>query len=597
MNKADIVDVLEDIAVLLELKGENPFKIRAYSTGARVLETMEADLGELIEAGELSGVKGIGSALVEKIETLHATGELAYYTELRGSVAPGLIAMLDIPGLGGKKVKKLHDALAVESIAALKAACESGEVEALKGFGKKSAEKILTGIANRAAYAKRHHWWTAREVAQPILEGLRGLPQTERAEVAGSLRRLRETVGDLDFIVASADPQPVMDWFVTQPAVAEVTAHGATKSSVRFEGGLQADLRVVPAEQFAFALHHFTGSKDHNVAMRQRALARGYSLSEWGLMEKGEERDLKTVPRSEATTSPGAERTGPNELSAIKTEEGLFKFLGLAEIPPELREGLGEIEAAEAQQLPKLVTSADIRGVFHNHTTASDGRGTIEEMAAAAGALGWDYLGLADHSKASYQANGLDDARVLRMIESIRAFNQSGASAVHVFSGIECDILPDGSLDLEESTLAALDYTVMSVHSSFSQSEEEMTARVIRAIEHPATTMLGHPTGRILLRREPYKIDLAKVIDAAIANRVIIEINANPRRLDMDWRLWRRAAERGLMCSINPDAHSTDGLGYFDAGVNIARKGWLEKEQVLNSRDCAGVLRWFSERQ
>ena len=597
MNKADIVDVLEDIAVLLELKGENPFKIRAYSTGARVLETMEADLGELIEAGELSGVKGIGSALVEKIETLHATGELAYYTELRGSVAPGLIAMLDIPGLGGKKVKKLHDALAVESIAALKAACESGEVEALKGFGKKSAEKILTGIANRAAYAKRHHWWTAREVAQPILEGLRGLPQTERAEVAGSLRRLRETVGDLDFIVASADPQPVMDWFVTQPAVAEVTAHGATKSSVRFEGGLQADLRVVPAEQFAFALHHFTGSKDHNVAMRQRALARGYSLSEWGLMEKGEERDLKTVPRSEATTRPGAERTGPNELSAIKTEEGLFKFLGLAEIPPELREGLGEIEAAEAQQLPNLVTSTNIRGVFHNHTTASDGRGTIEEMAAAAGALGWDYLGLADHSKASYQANGLDDARVLRMIESIRAFNQSGASAVHVFSGIECDILPDGSLDLEESTLAALDYTVMSVHSSFSQSEEEMTARVIRAIEHPATTMLGHPTGRILLRREPYKIDLAKVIDAAIANRVVIEINANPRRLDMDWRLWRRAAERGLMCSINPDAHSTDGLSYFDAGVNIARKGWLEKEQVLNSRDCAGVLRWFSERQ
>ena len=580
MNKADIVDVLEDIAVLLELKGENPFKIRAYSTGARVLETMETDLGDLIEAGQLSAVKGIGAALVEKIETLHATGELAYYTELRGSVAPGLIEMLEIPGLGGKKVKKLHDALAVESIAALKAACESGEVEALKGFGKKSAEKILTGIANRAAYAKRHHWWTAREVAQPILEGLRGLPQTERAEVAGSLRRLRETVGDLDFIVASADPQPVMDWFVTQPAVAEVTAHGATKSSVRFEGGLQADLRVVPAEQFAFALHHFTGSKDHNVALRQRALARGYSLSEWGLTEKGEEGDLKA-----------------EVADSINSEEGLFKFLGLAEIPPELREGLGEIEAAEAQQLPNLVTSADIRGVFHNHTTASDGRGTIEEMAAAAGALGWDYLGLADHSKASYQANGLDDARVLRMIESIRAFNQSGASAVHVFSGIECDILPDGSLDLEESTLAALDYAVMSVHSSFSQSEEEMTARVIRAIEHPATTMLGHPTGRILLRREPYKIDLAKVIDAAIANRVIIEINANPRRLDMDWRLWRRAAERGLMCSINPDAHSMEGLSYFDAGVNIARKGWLKKEQVLNSRDCAGVLRWFSQRK
>ncbi|CAA6676580.1 MULTISPECIES: PHP domain-containing protein [unclassified Lentimonas] len=642
MNKADIVDVLEDIAVLLELKGENPFKIRAYSTGARALETMEDDLGELIESGKLAGMRGIGSALVEKIETLHASGELAYYTELRASVAPGLIEMLDIPGLGGKKVKKLHDALGVESIDALKAACESGAVEALKGFGKKSAEKILKGIANRAAYAKRHHWWTARAVAEPILAGLQALPQVERAEVAGSLRRLRETVGDLDFIVASSEPQPIMDWFVTQPMVVEVTAHGTTKSSVRYEGGLQADLRVVPAAQFAFALHHFTGSKEHNVAMRQRALSRGYSLSEWGLKRIGdlssdkasdtegdelralnsdksssllsdfnddENSDFKTEIKgdlkadklgdfsSDSKDDKESDRISDALNRGIDSEGALFEFLGLSEIAPELREGLGEIEAAESGGLPTLVTSSDIRGVFHNHTTASDGRGTIEEMAAAAEALGWDYLGLADHSKASYQANGLDDERVLRMVESIRAFNESGASLVHVFSGIECDILPDGSLDLEDSTLDALDYAVMSVHSSFSQSEEEMTARVIRAIEHPATTMIGHPTGRILLRREPYKVDLQKVIDAAIANRVIIEINANPRRLDMDWRLWRRAAERGLMCSINPDAHSTDGLSYFDAGVNIARKGWLKKEQVLNSRDCAGVVKWLTERQ
>ena len=580
MIKADIVDILEDIAVLLELKGDNPFKIRAYSGGARVLEMMEEDLGDVIAEERLDAIKGIGSALVDKIKTLYATGELEYYTKLRESVAPGLIEMLEIPGLGGKKVKKLHDAIGVESIDALQAACESGEVEALKGFGKKSAEKILSGIANRAAYAKRHHWWNAREVAEPILEGLRSLSQVERAEAAGSLRRLKETVGDLDFIVASAEPQTVMDWFVEQDGVQEVTAHGATKSSVRFESGLQADLRVVPAEQFAFALHHFTGSKEHNVALRQRALARGYSLSEWGLAQKGEEGELEAeIPDS------------------ITTEKGLFEFLGLAEIPPELREGLGEIESAEAQQLPNLVTSADIRGVFHNHTTASDGRGTIEEMAAAAEALGWDYLGLADHSKASFQAKGLDDTRVLKQLESIRAFNESGESPVHIFSGIECDILPDGSLDLEDATLNALDYAVMSVHSSFSQSEEEMTARVIRAIEHPATSMLGHPTGRILLRREPYKIDLQKVIDAAIANRVIIEINANPHRLDMDWRLWRRAAGRGLMCAINPDAHSMEGLSHFDAGVNIARKGWLEKEQVLNSRDCAGVQHWFNQRK
>ena len=575
MNKADIVDILEDIAVLLELKGDNPFKIRAYSTGARVLETMEEDLGALIEAGELSAVKGIGSALVDKIETLYRTGELVYYTELRESVAPGLIEMLDIPGLGGKKVKKLHDALAVESMDALKAACEAGEVAVLKGFGKKTEEKILSGIANRAAYAKRHHWWTARSVAEPILENLRGLPQVERAEVAGSLRRLRETVGDLDFIVGSSDPAPIMEWFVAQEAVAEVTAHGSTKSSVRFESGLQADLRVVPVAQFPFALHHFTGSKEHNVAMRQRALARGYSLSEWGLKRDG------------ATES---------ESHGITTEKELFKFLELQEILPELREGLAEIEVAEAGQLPTLIEPSEIRGVFHNHTTASDGRATIEEMAAAAAALGFEYLGLADHSKASYQANGLDDARVLKMVETIRAFNESGESAVHVFSGIECDILPDGSLDLEDSTLAALDYAVMSVHSSFTQSEEEMTARVIRAIEHPATMMLGHPTGRILLRRESYKIDLQRVIDAAIANKVIIEINANPHRLDMDWRLWRRAAERGLMCAINPDAHNTESLEFFRAGVNIARKGWLEASSVLNTRRCADVQKWFSER-
>lgn len=583
MKKAEIVEVLEDIAVLLELKGENPFKIRAYATGARALDTLEDDLGDVIAEGRLASIKGIGSALVDKIETLHRTGELEYYTKLRDSIAPGLIELLEIPGLGGKKVKKLHDALGVESIDALKAACEAGEVAALKGFGAKSEEKILSGIANRAAYAKRHLWWAARAVAEPILEGLRALPEVERAEAAGSLRRLKETVGDLDFIVASEQPKPVMDWFVGQSGVTEVSAHGATKSSVRFESGLQADLRVVAPAQFAFALHHFTGSKEHNVAMRQRALSKGYSLSEWGITEDGEQR---------------------TEDGSITSEAQLFEFLGLREIPPEMREGMGELglyaaagNGDDVKSVPRLLEASQIRGVFHNHTTASDGQATLEEMAAAAEAHGWDYLGIADHSKASYQAKGLDDARVFKLIEAIRALNESGESPVHVFAGIECDILPDGSLDLEVATLEALDYTVMSVHSSFTQSEDAMTDRVIRAIEHPATVMLGHPTGRILLRREPYKINLKKVIDAAIANRVIIEINANPHRLDMDWRLWRRAAERGLMCAINPDAHQVEGLAHYEAGVNIARKGAIPPEQVLNCRDCAGVARWFAERK
>jgi len=462
----------------------------------------------------------------------------------------------------------------------------------LKGFGKKSEEKILSGIENREAYAKRHLWWHAREVAAPILDGLRKLKPVARAEEAGSLRRLMETVGDLDFIVASSDPEPVMDWFTTLEEVAEVTAKGRTKSSVRFESGLQADLRVVPEEQFAFALHHFTGSKEHNVAMRQRALSKGYSLSEWGLSERAEGGDLEPEEQGAGSREQGAGVERPEE--RIASEKDLFAFLDLPEIPPELREGMGELDLDE---VPELVAKEQIRGVFHNHTTASDGRASIEEMAAAAEEMGWDYLGLADHSKASFQAKGLDDERVLKQVEEIRAFNESGESPVHVFAGIECDILPDASLDLEDSTLDALDYAVMSVHSSFSQSEEEMTARVIRAIEHPATTMLAHPTGRLLLRREPYKIDLQKVIDAAIANRVIIEINANPRRLDMDWRLWRRAAEKGLMCAINPDAHRTEGLQYYEAGVNIARKGGVPPKQILNCRDVKGVAEWFKERR
>jgi DNA polymerase (family 10) len=578
MTKTEIVTALEEIAVLLELRGENPFKIRAYQTGARALETMEEDLDAVLEADELGKLPGMGTALIEKVATLRGSGELPFLEKLRASVEPGLIKILEIPGLGAKRVRKLHEALGVDSIEALQAACESGAVAGIKGFGAKTAEKILLGIEQRAAYAKRHLWWQADAVARPILEGLRGLPQVKRAEIAGSLRRLKETVGDLDFVVAASEVEPVMEWFVSQPAVESVTAQGTTKSSVRLEGGLQADLRVVPEEQFAFALHHFTGSKEHNVALRQRALARGYSLSEWGLTKK-----------EDAETGP----TG----HGIETEAGLFEFLGLAEIPPELREGLGELEAAEGGVMPKLLEAEMVKGVFHNHTDASDGRDTLESMALAARELGFEYLGLADHSKASFQANGLDDARVLKQVEKVHAHNASGPGGAHLFAGIECDILKDGSLDLEDATLAALDYVVVSVHSAFGIGEADMTARVIRAIEHPSTTMLGHPTGRLLLRREAYDIDLAKIIDAAIANRVIIEINANPQRLDLDWRLWRRAAARGLHCAINPDAHNTGGLEYFRAGVNIARKGWIPAEQILNCRDLAGVARWFQERK
>lgn len=592
MTRKEIVEVLEEIAVLLEIKGENPFKIRAYQNGARALETMEDDLASIIAAGTLGEVRGVGKALVEKIITLHETGELEYYEKLKASVPAGLLDLLEIPGLGGKKIKAIYGQLGVTSIEELTRACREGQVAELAGFGPKSQAKILEGIRNREAYGRRHLWWNARDVAEPILRGLAALPGVEQAAHAGSLRRNRETVGDLDFIVASNEPGPIMDWFTGQDGVAEVTAHGETKSSVRMESGLQADLRVIPPDQFAFALHHFTGSKEHNVLMRQRALNRGYSLSEWGLTESADgPRDSDSLNRAPAR------KGSPRDPSGIRSEEELFGFLGLADIPPELREGLGEIEAAEADLLPVLVEPGDLRGAFHNHTTASDGASSLEDMVAGAEAFGWDYLGIADHSKASFQANGLDEARVERQLGTIRAFNASGKSRVRVFAGVECDILPDGQLDLDDSVLAALDYVVVSIHSSFSQSTDVVTARMIKAIEHPSTTMVGHLTGRILLRREGYAVDAARIIDAAAANGVIIELNANPHRLDMDWRLWRRAAEKGVITSINPDAHDAAHLGFVEAGIRVARKGWLTAAQVLNAWPLEKVAAFLKEKR
>ena len=593
MTKNEIADVLAEIGTLLELKGENPFKVRAYQAGARALEAVEdAELAKLIAGEQLQSVKGIGEALAQKITELHTTGRLVFFDKLKASIEPGLAEMLQIPGLGPKKIRALHDKLGIASLAALTKACHDGRVAELEGFGEKTQEKILAGIRNREAYGRRHLWWDAWEIAEPIVTGLRKLPQVRRAESAGSLRRGAETVGDLDFLVAASEVAPVVEWFTHLPAVKEVTAQGETKASVRFESGLQADLRIVPEDQFTFALHHFTGSKDHNVQMRQRALARGLSLSEWGLVPSEGEGTAKEKAEAQRRKEKGGRRKAEGE--KIETEEELFRALGLNFIPPELREGLGEIEAAEQGELPRLVELADLRGVFHNHTTASDGRNTLTEMTAAAEALGWEYLGIADHSKSSYQANGLSEERLLRQVEEIHALNAAKRFKTHVFTGVECDILPDGRLDYEDAVLAQLDYVVASVHNVFTQDEATMTARIIRAVEHPCTTMLCHLTGRLLLRREGYQVDAAKVIDAAIANDVIIELNASPLRLDMDWRHWRKAAERGLVCAINPDAHETGALQLVRAGINSARKGWLTKENVFNTRTLAAVRKRLS---
>lgn len=573
MDKKDIIDVLERIGTMLEIKGENPFKVRAYFSGARTLQTMEEDLGEVIRSGKLGEIPGIGKALTEKVETLFNTGQLEFYEKLVASVPDGLMDLLEVPGLGGKKIKALHEQLAVDSIESLTQACKAGKVAELKGFGEKTQEKILSGIKNREAYAARHLWWDARAVVDRILPGLKELPEVEKVEAAGSFRRGMETVGDLDFIVASGNPAPIMEWFTSMDGVVEVTAHGDTKSSIRLEGGMQADLRVVPPEQFYFALHHFTGSKDHNVRMRQKALSLGLSLSEWGLRPE-EEKD-------------SSRKAGPIEAHA---EEDVFRALGLSYVPPALREGMGEVEAAERGELPELIKYTDLRGCFHNHTTASDGRNSLEEMAAEADRRGWDYLGIADHSKSSFQANGLNEERLLKQVQAIHEFNASGRYRARLFAGSEVDILSEGRLDFEDEVLEKLDYVVASVHNGLSQDEETMTHRLIRAIEHPQVTMLGHLSGRLLLRREASRLNVQKVIDAALANGKMLELNANPMRLDMDWRHWRKAAERGLLCCINPDAHALHHFDYQLAGVYAARKGWLQAEHIFNTRTLGEVV-------
>jgi len=573
MDKKDIIDVLERIGTMLEIKGENPFKVRAYFSGARTLQTMEEDLGEVIRSGKLGEIPGIGKALTEKVETLFNTGQLEFYEKLVASVPDGLMDLLEVPGLGGKKIKALHEQLAVDSIESLTQACKEGKVAELKGFGEKTQEKILSGIKNREAYAARHLWWDARAVVDRILPSLKELPEVEKVEAAGSFRRGMETVGDLDFIVASGNPAPIMEWFTSMDGVAEVTAHGDTKSSIRLEGGMQADLRVVPPEQFYFALHHFTGSKDHNVRMRQKALSLGLSLSEWGLRPE-EEKD-------------SSRKAGPIEAHA---EEDVFRALGLSYVPPALREGMGEVEAAERGELPELIKYTDLRGCFHNHTTASDGRNSLEEMAAEADHRGWDYLGIADHSKSSFQANGLNEERLLKQVQAIHEFNASGRYRARLFAGSEVDILSEGRLDFEDEVLEKLDYVVASVHNGLSQDEETMTHRLIRAIEHPQVTMLGHLSGRLLLRREASRLNVQKVIDAALANGKMLELNANPMRLDMDWRHWRKAAERGLLCCINPDAHALHHFDYQLAGVYAARKGWLQAEHIFNTRTLGEVV-------
>jgi len=568
MDKGQIAEILSEIGTLLELKGEVIFKTRAYANAARTLEGLSEPLEKLIAENRLGEIKGIGEALQKKITELATTGKLAYYDDLKASIPPGLLDMLQIQGVGPKKVKALNDKLGVETIEQLEKVCREGKVADLDGFGEKTQAKILEGIQFRRQYASRHLLSVALSAAEPILESLRAHPDVVRCSTGGSLRRSKEVIGDIDFLASSRNPAAVIDFFTQQAGVMNVTAKGETKASVMLKGGIQADLRVVSDAEFPFALLYFTGSKEHNIVMRQRAIQRGLRLNEYGLFKS----DVET--------------RDPKLLVACKTEEEVFERLGVAYIPPEIREDAGEFAAAEKKEIPRLLEWTQLKGSLHNHSNWSDGHSTLEEIAAYMEELGCAYWAITDHSKSSFQANGLQPDRLREQIKVIRALNEKLAaddSDFQLLTGSEVDILSGGRLDFDDGLLEELDVVVASVHQGFTQDEAEMTKRVIAAVENPFVHMLGHLTGRLLLEREAYKINQTAVIDACAVNGTWIELNANPMRFDMDWRLWHYAKDKGVKCVINCDAHRNEHAQFLRLGAGIARKGWLEAKDVINT--------------
>ena len=572
METARIARILDEMGTLLEVRGENAFRCRAYHNAAQALKGLPSDLSEMIADGSLARVPGIGETMLAKITQLATTGHLPSFEELKKSTPSGLVALLRVPGLGPKKIKTLHDDLKIASLADLRAAGESGKIAAIKGFGAKTEAKILEGIDFLESVGDRILQSTARRLIGPIFEAVRAHPDVIRAEVCGSLRRRAETIGDLDILFSSADPASVLDHFVRLPDVAKVLAHGPTKASVRLGDGVQCDLRGVSDEQFPFALHYFTGSKAHNIEMRRRAIERGLKLSEYGL-------------------------EGPDGAVACRTEEEVFGALGLAYIPPELREDQGEFALAEKGPLPRLVERSDLVGTFHCHTDWSDGGATLPEMVEAARAAGLTYLGIADHSKSAGYAGGLSIDRVRQQWAAIDALNGKLGKSFRVFKGTECDILADGSLDYPDDLLEGFDYVVASVHSGFGMDRESMTARIVKAVRNPRVTMLGHPTGRLLLARDGYPVDLDAVIQAASESGTMIEINANPHRLDLDSIHARKAHALGISIPINPDAHSTGGFGDLEYGVGVARRAGLGPAGVFNTSDLKSAAESLAARR
>ena len=562
LTKETIIQILEEIATLLELTGENPFKSRAYQNAARNLEKSEVDFDELVKENRLTEIEGIGEAISKKLTELIQTGKLEYYEKLKDSVPPGHLEMLKIPGLGPKKIHALYEQLGVKDVGELEYACLENRLVDLKGFGEKTQDNILAGIAKLKVYKERRLYAEVAVEAEALLEYLKRDKSILSISIAGSLRRGNETVKDIDILAASKNPEKLGGHFTSYERIETVTASGETKVSVVLKSGINADLRIVTSAEYPYALHHFTGSKEHNTAMRGRAKDMGLKMNEYGLFRR--DKNIKCA-----------------------SEEELFAALKLQFIEPELRENMGEIQAAEKNELPKLVEEKDVRGIFHVHTNFSDGGETLENMARAAREMGLQYIGISDHSRSAYYAGGLQIEDIKKQHELIDKLNKK-LKPFHIFKGIEADILPDGSLDYDEKTLARFDFVIAAVHSNFNMPAREMTARLKKALQNKYATMLAHPTGRLLLSREPYAVNLEEVIDTAAKFGKAVELNANAHRLDLDWRHCIYAKRKGVKIAINPDAHQIAGLRDVSFGVKIARKGWLSSEDCLN---CMSLVR------
>jgi len=557
LDNAAIARILGEIADLLEIKADNPFKIRAYRNGADIVSNHPHELARLTPA-EMREIPGIGKDLAARIREIADTGDAQYHRELVAEFPASILDLLHLQGVGPKTVATLYRELNVRTLEDLQKAAADGRVRAIKGMGAKKESLILKALEERQRHAGRHLLADTHELATALVAFLRERAPDAEILPVGSLRRGTETCGDLD-ILASGAPVALMDQFVEFPGVERVLGHGETKSSVLLRGAFQADLRLVPPDSRGAAMQYFTGSKAHNIALRDRAMGLGLRLNEYGLF-----------------------RTSDEVRVAGEREEDLYQALGLDWVPPELREARGEVEAAAGHRLPSLVDRGGLRGDIHMHSTESDGKDSVQEMAAAARAAGLDYIAITDHSQSLAMANGLDERRALEHAARVRALD-GVAGGLRLLAGIECDIRPDGTLDLADECLAALDLVIASVHSAFNQDREQMTARILKAIANPHVDVLGHPTGRLLLRRAPYAFDVEAVVDAAARLGVAMEINSQVDRLDLSDVHARLARDRGVPIVISSDAHSRRGFSALDWGVVVARRAWLEPRHVLNT--------------